>query len=253
MLAVWVTQRGLDAQKRRLRRWVAGAVAIAIIPVVTVTGSRAGLFLALIGASFAWWLLRADKRSNSRGSEVKGHWRRAWPVLFLLATIAAVILSSRDEAIQRLFETNMTQEDRMAELPVLLGVAKDFFPLGSGLGSFDPVYRYYEPDALLEPAYLNHAHNDLLELVITGGLPAAAVALLFLIWAGRQTMRLRRSTMNSSRERYAFLAIAMIVLALLASLVDYPLRTPIHAMLFAFSSGWLAALQPNYRRSRIED
>jgi O-antigen ligase len=141
----------------------------------------------------------------------------------------------------------------MSELPVLLGIVGDFFPFGSGFGSFDPVYRYYEPDALLGPAYLNHAHNDFLELVMTGGLPAAAVALVFMVWTVRQALRLRRATETSPRGRYALLAIGMIVLAAFASLVDYPLRTPIHVMLFAFASGWLAALEPHPRSSHAED
>jgi O-antigen ligase len=252
MLAVWVTQQGLDPRQVRLRRWIGGAAAVAIVPMVTITGSRAGLFLALAGAGFAWWLVRAELRRKPHGSEAKARWQRAWPVLLLLAAIATVVLSSRDEALQRLFETSLKQEDRMTQLPVLLHMARDFLPFGSGVGSFDPLYRYYEPNTLLEPAYLNHAHNDVLEAVITGGLPAAAVALLLLGWSCRQAMRLVRAKRNPARERYAWLGLAMIVLALLASLVDYPLRTPIHAMLFAFSCSWLAALRPNSARGAAE-
>lgn len=253
MLALWATRRGLDAQQRSVRRWVGWAGAVALIPMVTVTGSRAGLVLALIGMGLALWLLRANASRSPDPSRSSGWLRRAAPALTafgVLAMGALTIFLSRGEAIQRLLTTSLAEESRFSFLPVLLRMAGDFFPFGSGFGSFDPVFRFYEPKELLDPTYLNHAHNDLIELVITGGLPALAVALAFLAWAIRRALALRVGLAGSEGERFAFLGAAMILLLLLASLADYPLRTPIHAVLFALASGWLAA--PRRLRSRAE-
>ena len=46
------------------------------------------------------------------------------------------------------------------------------------MGAFEKVFQANEPDALLGPVFLNHAHNDWLEAVITGGLPAAALLVI---------------------------------------------------------------------------
>lgn len=247
MLALWVTGRGLEPSQKRLRRWIAGTAAMALIPMVLVTGSRAGLLLAVAGLAFAAWFLRADARASRQPSKLPPWLRRAAPALIVSVIVAAGLLAaffSRDEAIQRLYATNLADERRLAQLPVLLRIAGDFLPFGSGFGGFDPVYRYYEPDALLAPTYLNHAHNDVLELVITGGVPAAAIALVFLLWMAGRLLDLKGRLPGTTRDHFAYLAGAMIVLALLASVADYPLRTPIHALLFAFASGWLAAPRP---------
>lgn len=247
MLALWVTARGLEPARKRLRRWIGGAAAIGLVPMILVTGSRAGLLLALVALAFAGWFLRANARASHELSTLPPWVRRAAPALILLAIVAVGLLAawfSRDEAFQRLYATNLADERRFAQLPILLRIAGDFLPFGSGFGGFDPVYRYYEPDALLAPTYLNHAHNDVLELIITGGAPAAAIALAFLLWITRRFLALRGWLPRNTRDRFAYLAAALIVLALLASVADYPLRTPIHALLFAFACGWLAAAQP---------
>ena len=43
------------------------------------------------------------------------------------------------------------------------------FPFGSGMGTFAPVYATFEkPDDALRNAYVNHAHNDIAEVVARG-------------------------------------------------------------------------------------
>jgi O-antigen ligase len=155
---------------------------------------------------------------------------------------------SRAEALDRLFATNMSDENRVAFVPTLLQMARDFFPFGSGFGSFDPVFRFYEPDAVLRPTYLNHAHNDLLELAITGGLPAMALLGLLIAWMVRGAWLVSRAAARSPEVRFAQFAIAGIVIVLLGSLLDYPLRTPLFALFFAIFSGWLAGMSHSSAR-----
>lgn len=244
MLATWATSGHVNRQRRRVRRWTSGVAAIALIPLMIVNGSRAGLVLALLSLAFSGWLLRQHFASRTRDQFTFPAFRRRAAPLGVVAIAAVVLLTmlmSRDEAIQRLYATNFSQESRVDYWPVLIRMAFDYLPFGSGFGTFDPVFRYYEPHALLKPAYLNHAHNDWLELVITGGLPAVALALSFVIWAIRRFQTQKAWRPVTTPDYYAYLAAVMITLALLASLVDYPLRTSIHALLFAFASGWLAA------------
>lgn len=255
ILAVWAARRGLDPQQKRLRFWIAGVAAIALIPMTLVTGSRAGLVLALAGIGLAGWMWRGEARRSRDAFNLTARLRRAAPAMAALVVVTVGVLAtlfSRDEAIQRLYATNLAEEQRLEQLPVLLRIAGDFSLFGSGFGSFDPLYRFYEPDALLKSTYLNHAHNDWVELVITGGLPAAALAVMFSVWTVRRFLASRAWRLNTTRDRFACLAIALIGLALLASIVDYPLRTPIHALLFAFSSAWLASAEADTLRARSD-
>jgi O-antigen ligase len=244
MLAIWATTARGDRSQQRFQRWIALAVGLALIPLVIVVGSRAGLLLALVSLAFTGWLLwRQGVKAFDRSALPEP--LRKWALPLAGAAVVVVVLAtvyvSRDEAIQRLYTENVTDDARLDYLPTLLRIAGDFMPFGTGFGSFDPVYRYYEPDASLSAFYLNHAHDDWVELVITGGLPAVAIALVFLAWTLRRFFALKTARPESSRTGFAYLAVGMIGLATVASIVDYPLRTPIHALLLAFAAAWLAA------------
>jgi O-antigen ligase len=111
-------------------------------------------------------------------------------------------------------------------------MARDFLPFGSGFGTFESVFNMYEPAWMLTSRYMNQAHNDAMQLVIEGGVPALAIAgtgLLWLAWSGWSRLR------SSQREAHAFavLCCGSVILWLAASVVDYPLRTPLAAMLVA--------------------
>jgi O-antigen ligase len=243
MLALWMTERGIGAGQRTLRLWIGWTGVFALVPLLTATGSRAGLVLGLGGISAAWLLLRSARGEDGKALPVPGWLRRnarLFVIVALLCIVGAAFFLSRGEAIQRLFETNVAEETRWTNLPVLLRIAQDFFPFGSGFGSFDPVFRFYEPDELLRSTYLNHAHNDFIELVITGGLFSLAAAVAFVVWVVARAFSLKQRGSGSQGSRFIYVGLVMVSLLLIASAVDYPLRTPFHAMLLAFACGWLA-------------
>ena len=59
-----------------------------------------------------------------------------------------------------------------------------YAPFGGGFGSFEAAYKIVEPVNLLSLQYLNHAHNDYLELAIEAGLPGLALAGLWIVLIG---------------------------------------------------------------------
>ena len=104
---------------------------------------------------------------------------------------------------------------------------------GTGFGSFIPVYQTAESLSGISPAILNHAHNDFIEIVLEGGIPAIVLLLCFfalLVAAGVQLMKKRFDFNRSSLSLAAALGI---MLVLLFSLVDYPLRMPAISCTFA--------------------
>jgi O-antigen ligase len=151
-----------------------------------------------------------------------------------VAVIAALVVLSRAAAIQRLFSEDVSQEIRVRLFFPLLEMGWKFFPFGSGFGSFVDLFKMNEPIWNLSPQYLNHAHNDLLELIIESGVVGALLLGIFFVWWLRRALSIWRSNARAGRHlvlsRTATLATGMM---LIASLSDYPLRTPLMAIVFA--------------------
>jgi hypothetical protein len=240
MLALWAVQPGKDLGARRARKAIATILAIFLIPMILVTGSRAGLLLGVVAIAWAGFQYLKDWRTQ-RGEKGIG-WRLPLAALAALVAVAGLFLMlafSRASAVQRLLGDGEI-DLRLKVFPVLTRMAGDLHLVGSGFGSFDPVYRIYEPDRMLSPSYLNQAHNDLLELAITGGVPALIILGLFMLWWVRASWRAVRAWRSPSKGlAFARLGSFMILLLLLWSLVDYPLRVPIMSAIFAIACGWL--------------
>ena len=238
MIAVWAA---LPAEPRfqATKRWIGLSLAIFLLPMIMVTGSRAGLVLGAIGlaATLLFW-----RRRDSSGLP-PDRWSRLLVPTALgagLCVIGATIVLSRDAALQRFTGVSFGEESRVEFLPTLIDIARDFFPVGAGFGGFDPLFRSYEPFELLKPTYLNHAHNDLIELVISGGLPALAVLAAFLVWLVRRAVVVLRGGAGGRSVVLARLGLLTIAFILAGSLVDYPVRTPLIAALLAVACGWLS-------------
>ncbi|WP_417231455.1 O-antigen ligase family protein [Brevundimonas sp.] len=196
-----------------------------VVVAIGVIRSRAGVIL--IGPSLALSLLAAWIASGRR---------RPGPAFFGMAAvvglaIAAVGLFALAPILDR-FDPNSPAEGRFENWPVVAEAAQTYLPVGSGLGSFDAVYRSVEPLERLDPTYFNQAHNDYLETWLETGWMGMALVLVFLAWWGRRSWACWRAppSRESDLQRAASIAILMV---LLHSVVDYPLRTETIAVLFA--------------------
>lgn len=118
------------------------------------------------------------------------------------------------------------------------------WPLGIGYGNFVKGYAIYENPEMIFSEYVNHAHNDYLELVFEGGVPAAILIGVYFFFLGRRIF----SRSNRGLQRAALISIVFI---LVHSIVDYPLRTMAISITFAFLNG--LAFHPGLRRSEQPD
>jgi O-antigen ligase len=110
---------------------------------------------------------------------------------------------------------------------------KDTFPEGVGLGSFPQVYRTYEDQNAVGSEQVNHAHNDYLEFVLELGLPGLLLILAFIFWWSSRTIHVWRSSYKGGDLGRAGSVVVLVVL--LHSVVDYPVRTSAMAVLFAMA------------------
>jgi O-antigen ligase len=118
-----------------------------------------------------------------------------------------------------------------------LRLIAETFPFGTGLGSFPSIYVLAEDPRAVGLTYINHAHNDFLELVLETGLPGLLLLLASLVWWLLTSAGIWRSPSSSEFSRAATIASGALILH---SIVDYPLRTPALSSVFAACLGMMA-------------
>jgi O-antigen ligase len=219
-----------------------GPVALALMPffVLTLlaTGSRAGLAVGALAVILA--LLLAHK-GLSRELRRAPRWVLPTSMSCVLAMLALLIgisiTADRAQSINRLIMIDAAQDTRLRSLPTVLAMVKDYFPAGTGFGSFDPMFRVNEPYHLLKPTYFNHAHNEFLEIVLDGGFAGLVVLLVALGWWCVASVRALRSPLPGALPGRT--GAAVLLLVLIASVFDYPARTPLIMGVMVMAAAWL--------------
>ena len=249
VLTLWLRNSASQHQQRRRPRPVErvsflyslGAVtAIIFVLIALVSGSRAGLILCTGGLITSALLFgRSILALNTR---------KRWMIVSgslaaLLVVLLLAVIMGRALVLDRLDTTGISSDQRFRAFPVLVKLIRTYFPFGSGMGTFDPVFRMFEPDADLDRGFFNNAHNDLIELVITGGLPALTLLMGLVAWlSARLIAAIRIKGAADAVTTRGWVGLSVIVLLMAASLFDYPLRTPLLSMVFAIACCWASAL-----------
>lgn len=231
MLAVYASSGIKSVEQFRMRSWIAIVAGAVLVPLLLVTGSRAGLILGLAGLGsvpLLFYRPHLDRPAKRRQTKKI--------TLYAIAGFAVIglgvltFLFSRAQALERIIAPDQTDQIRLSFWGPIARMAWKYFPIGSGIGSFAEVYQIDEPNGLLGPTYLNHAHNDWLEAWMTGGLPAMVlVAAAIAAWIVASAKAWRSKDFRKRDILYARMGSTIIVLLAAGSVVDYPLRSPIIA------------------------
>jgi O-antigen ligase len=226
---------------RKIEAFAGASMCLVAVPLVPVTGSRMGLLVAGVSLVllFAFRLLPL-----ARG--VVRPWVRYTAVLASVgALVWATIWASRDVAFMRL--ENQTGDLRWPVWQSIIDMLPHYLPWGTGVGSYAEAYRVLEPDQLLRPAYSNHAHNEVLETLFTAGIPGAALILFALVLIAAAVWRGLCSSGNATL--FNRLGIVVIILLAIASITDYPIRTPTLSAVFVLAAIWASASQSLFQKS----
>jgi O-antigen ligase len=219
----------------RVRAPVALGGVLLLVLTILASGSRAGIVLGVIALALGLFISRPKLKSALRRYP---RWMLPAIVIAIVGMIALFVLVSvaadRAVSINRLLGQDAEADLRTRALPTVLAIVHAYLPFGTGLGSFDPIFRLHEPFALLKPTYFNHAHNDFLEIVLTAGLPGLLLLLAATAWwVWRSVGAWRRDGVLPK------LGSSMLLLILLASVVDYPARTPLVMAMAMLGAIWL--------------
>ena len=242
LAAAWAGNNGIAFGREKNRgRFSTGAIvsqlaSFSILAVLigaqVITRSRAGMVLtvgALVGAVL---LVQLGQRAATTGLR---------PIWLMAGSAALAILLSIQYGLYRAldrFAMEAGADARVTFARNTIAAAKVYMPFGAGTGSFVPVYAMFEkPRDLLIEGYANHAHDDFLEIWLETGVVGVALIGLFLIWLVQRMARVWRRSYSGGLDIDRFLvrgATLAIVLLLLHSAVDYPLRTGAMMTIFAF-------------------
>lgn len=231
-----------DSHRARGRAVVGLGAMLLFLLVILATGSRGGLLLGVIALGMGLVIARRNIRRLLRRAP---RWAFPAVITVVVALIVGVVVLSvaadRAVSIQRVFDVDAGQDMRSQALPTVWAMTREYFPVGTGLGGFDPMFRIHEPFALLKPTYFNHAHNDLLEVVLEAGLPGMLLLLSALAWWGWATLRVWRGGLreNGIDPMLPRIGSVMLLLIVIASAFDYPARTPTMMALIVVAALWL--------------
>lgn len=223
-------------------RLTIGATYAVVLVGLLINSSLAGIGLAL-PVALTSWVLFGRQRAGIRTAMIGAT---------LVVSLAAIVTIAVGPFGNNLFgqQTEYAELSRQTSFAVTLDAAHDYFPIGSGVGSFQPVYRTYEPLASVTPTYMNHAHSDWLEILLETGLPGMALAGMFLVW---WAMRARAIWTADEPDRFAQAAVIASAAILLHSIVDYPLRTAALSAVFAACVALMSGVRPFAKARRTTE
>lgn len=218
-----------------IRVAVAGGYAVILVGLL-INASLAGLGLA-VPVVLGTWLVFGSPRPALRKAGVG---------LAVAGTLGVLLAIASGSFGDNLFapEEAQAEASRQVIFARTWEAAQVYLPFGSGIGSFEAIYPSFEPLEGVSRFYVNHAHNDWLELLLETGLAGAALAALFLAW---WIVRLRAIWGADEREPFAQAAVIASATIMVHSLVDYPLRTAGLSAVFAMCLGLMSSVRPYVR------
>jgi O-antigen ligase len=150
--------------------------------------------------------------------------------LVLVCGIAWMILTPQGQELLAADEVASSRGGREFIWAKTLQAIADFMPFGSGLGTFAEVFPRYEDPLEVADVYINHAHNDYLELLLEFGVLIVPLLIAFLAWWG---LRFGRIWLADRSDPFALAGAIGSAAILVHSVVDYPLRTAAVSSIFA--------------------
>ena len=190
----------------------------------------AGLVAACAGAAVQGLLLAMRRR----------RWRiGAAGIVAALVGIGAVAFIGLQQGLGRWLGTSpyeVTWSDRIEVYRHSLGLWQRFPLIGTGLSTFRDAFTLVAPHRLAGDWYW-HAHNDLLEILVTTGLVGAALVVLGIAAAVRGLIPVLRDGERSEDRGAALAALGALAAVAVHSCFDFGLSMPANSMTLAIIVG----------------
>jgi O-antigen ligase len=226
MVLYCVGRSSFERQSTRLNQFILfSLLTILVLLAAVFSRSRAGIFIVIVMVLF----------SSIMFSRHIGGKQSVGITSFLLVVFAGIATSvGLVPVLNRFVVLNPVEDARWLIFETTINIGKQMYPWGSGPGTFSEVYRAYQP--VEQTMFINHAHNDYLELFMEMGVLGVFVAVsLWLVYLFGW-VKLRHRAWN--RMHFFQVAAGLGVFALLLhAFVDFNFHTPANFIVFSFLLG----------------
>ncbi len=213
---------------------------------LAVTGSRGGIILAIVSVLLSVLFVYRHPVSAARGVSNRWSFYAVMACFVLIVQVGMV-------GITRLVQTDVIQDYRNEIYAVTWKAAQAYFPAGSGFGSFVPVYQQFETPSVIIANYVNHAHNDWLEILLEGGAPALVLLVAFILLFLTSAFFVGRLASTVAHHAFHRAALVVLFLMLAHAMVDFALRTPALMSIFAVCCGIVVASRSRNQKTFYQD
>lgn len=162
----------------------------------------------------------------------------------VIMTLIAFLIVANPDVLSTFKRFGEIQDDnRVSMLLQSYPLLKTFWLTGSGYGTFAQVFPIFERLENVNPLYVNHVHNDWVQLLIEGGLGAALCIALFAIiviqvrYSFDFKKVFKRSVKFEIDDLIIYASVLVIYAFIIHSFVDYPFRRGGTLVIFAVACG----------------
>lgn len=233
LMMIAILSQTMGTTLRIILATVFGLISLALTFTPLLTTSRTGAALLLLSIFLSFWAMTTPEIRK----------RVAAPIValrFVLLILAVVIqLKVLQQVVTATYADRLAPQAALGDLRWTLysttwTAIQNFSPVGSGPGTTPQVYQLYQPTSI--NSFVNHTHNDYLELLLDMGiLGALIIGVLIFIYLRRWRQLWQDQTTGFKLLKTG--AGVGILLALLYSLTDFGLHTPANAVFFALLFG----------------
>ena len=272
LTAAWAVKVGVEAGSAFARKQFDGPATIAAVGCFVVfvlllaaqamARSRAGIALTMVALIASFALAFVERRDTSKQSSITTR--------LVFGAVAVAMLFIVQLSLYRIlerFEADPFEDERGSFVMTTLKAAGAYMPLGSGIGTFVPVYQLFEPPENFHAnTHLNRAHNEFAESLLETGVFGVALMGWFLWWFGRRAMEVWRSKPPQHAETidWTLARAATVIIPIIGAhaFFDYPLRTGAIMAVVAYACALLidppasalvrqTSFAPQLRRARL--
>ncbi len=214
-------KHGSDGSKSLMLKIIYGLMIVLFIAGAVFSGSRAGIPLALLSGFLSYMIFMHKKNSQHLVLSA---------VVILVITVALLSFLNLTPVINRFISNNPFLDGRWAIFANTWEGIKTFFPVGAGPGTFPEVYRIFQPIA--QSGFVNHAHNDYLELIFETGL----LGVFFISYFMYRILRAWKQVKKVKVREFHYLQIATglgILVMLLHSILEFNMHDATNVLFFA--------------------
>ena len=203
-----------------------GFAVVLITAALLASASRAGSSAALIVGVTTLCVIATRKMPGKRSLMVHA----------LVSTLALLILETIVPRFALAFSDDAMRESsagRSIMYARAFDAAKQFFPVGSGLGSFSIAFQRFQPPEL-DGLFIEHAHNDYIQLLFETGAAGVFILALFAVTAIATAINLFRHRDDFHRTAPAIGCFLGAGAFAFHSLFDFPAHIPAVAIAATF-------------------